>query len=38
MIGQLFSGFVELIFDPELDVTKVGERNGEVLEGALRLS
>lgn len=38
MIGQLFSGFVELIFDPELDIAKVGERNGEVLERALRLS
>ena len=32
IIGQLFSGFVELIFDPELEPERVGQRNGEVLE------
>ena len=38
MIGQLFSGFVELIFDPDLDVAKVGKRNGDLLERTLNLS
>ena len=38
MIGQLFSGFVELIFNPDLDVSKIGRRNGDVLALALKLA
>ncbi len=37
MVGQLFAGFIQIIFDPNLSVEDVGHTNGEMIIRILQL-